>query len=258
MAPVLSAYAARITEATQVITGAPDELVGKLALGRKDVWTYHKKTSGDGTLIGHYTSTEDVSGLITQRKADVETATLALLETGAAAIVDFNAGGAVAKSIADAGRVLQASLDEATTKSAVDAIVDDRVVGDYSSSDADVLQTLYDLLDRQTQHDYGNKSAAFTLDFSNGNGLEQKFTLAASLGADDIGIELPAGPRKVTLQIDQDGTGGWTIPATAWPAALEWGSKGAPTFGDAADASRFVSFHFVGGVLRGHYDTNVF
>ena len=67
-APSLVDYQKRVPEATQTIVGAPDELVGKQLLGRGDVWTYHQKTSGDGTLIGHYTVTEDVTDLIAQRK----------------------------------------------------------------------------------------------------------------------------------------------------------------------------------------------
>lgn len=132
------------------------------------------------------------------------------------------------------------------------------VLSEGSENDAEALEALYDLLDRQSQHDYGDKSGAFTIDMSNGNGLEQKFTLEGSLDTDDITITLPGGPRRVCVQIDQDGTGGWDIPTDAWPGTLEWGSKGAPTFGDAAGSVRFIVFHHVDGVLRGHYDTNVF
>ena len=82
--------------------------------------------------------------------------------------------------------------------------------------------------------------------------------------ADDITFTLPAtsGTRKITLEIVQGGAGAFDIGATAWTVTagtIDWGTKGEPTFGDAAGESRFIVLHYKGGtVLYAHYDTNVF
>ena len=151
------------------------------------------------------------------------------------------------------------SEDEAVLKARRILAIMDHEPLQGENNDTDEVQKIYDLLDRSSEFDYGNQNSAFTIDMSNGNGFEQSFTLTGSLSTGNISITLPSGPRKVTLEIKQDATGGWLIPADAWPASVNWGSKGAPTFGDGADAKRFVVLHFrQNGTIYGHYDTNVF
>jgi hypothetical protein len=90
--------------------------------------------------------------------------------------------------------------------------------------------------------------------------INQRWTLTGDLAAGNITFTLPPGPRKVTLEIIQDVVGGRAIPATAWPAGVDWGSKGAPAFdGLTASQSRFLVLDFRGGTtVFGHYDTNIF
>ena len=90
--------------------------------------------------------------------------------------------------------------------------------------------------------------------------INQRWTLTGDLAAGNITFTLPPGPRKVTLEIIQDVIGGRAIPATAWPAGVDWGSKGAPAFdGLTASQSRFLVLDFRGGTtVFGHYDTNIF
>lgn len=104
----------------------------------------------------------------------------------------------------------------------------------------------------------GGVSGPITLDFQNGDGIYQEFTLNGDLTTDDIDITLPNSPRKITFAVIQDGTGGRLIPADAWPDTVNWGSKGAPTFGGAANTRRFIVFDFRDSVLYGNYDTNDF
>lgn len=127
--------------------------------------------------------------------------------------------------------------------------------------DTDLLyQEFFAILDSLPTHDYGDISGPVTIDMSNGNGLAQTLTLTGDLVADDITLTPPTGSRKMTLEIVQDGTGDWEIPALAWPSNANFGSKGAPSFGEAAGSRRFLVFDFrAGGTdVAVHYDTNIF
>lgn len=193
--PSLIEYQNRIVEATQRILVAPDELVGKLSLGIGGVWTYHRKTSGDGTDISHYTLIEDVSGLITLRKSGVDDTTSALLLAGPLSIADFNADLQVARTIADSGVVLKVSLDAATTKAEVDAITDTRVTGDFMSRKS-VLST----------------ATAYTLTDDDFGGPPLLFNAAAAISVSvDTGLVAPYQPCILIAM----GTGQITIGGTA-------------------------------------------
>ncbi len=127
--------------------------------------------------------------------------------------------------------------------------------------DTDLLyQEFFAILDRLPTHDYGDVSGPVTIDMGNGYGLAQTLTLTGDLVADDITLTAPAGSRKMTLEIIQDGTGDWEIDPAAWPSNVNFGSKGVPAFGESAGARRFLVFDFrVGGSeVCVHYDTNVF
>jgi hypothetical protein len=114
------------------------------------------------------------------------------------------------------------------------------------------------LLDKIPLVDHGNVSTTVALDLHH---TTQKFALTATLGAAAISFAspLPDKPSKVTLEIVQGGAGAFDIPASAWPAAAKFGSKGAPTFGDAAGETLFLVLDFRAGTdVYVHYDTNVF
>lgn len=114
-APSLVSYQNRTTEATQIIAGAPDSLVGKLCVGRNgNGYSYHQKTSGDGTLLSHYSLIEDVAALAAVRVAEVDARTAELI----AGLSDLPTGVA-----------LKAQINAAVNVSALDAIVDNRTVG---------------------------------------------------------------------------------------------------------------------------------
>lgn len=80
----------------------------------------------------------------------------------------------------------------------------------------------------ETFFDAGNSGSAKTLDLANGN--VQKITLTANC---TITLTAPASGayRSLLLYVFQDGTGSRTI---TWPAAVKWGSAGAPTLSTGA------------------------
>ncbi len=101
-----------------------------------------------------------------------------------------------------------------------------------------------------------------TIDWSR---LDHTITLTGNLTADDITFtNLPAAgqARRITLKVLQGGAGTFTITATAWPdtggTSVDWGTKTAPTFGEATDEFRVLVFYYDGAVVTGYYDTNVF
>lgn len=75
----------------------------------------------------------------------------------------------------------------------------------------------------ETYFDAGNSGAAKTLDLTNGN--VQKLTLTANC---TITLTAPTSGayRSMLLYVFQDATGSRTI---TWPAAVKWGTAGAPT-----------------------------
>lgn len=139
----------------------------------------------------------------------------------------------------------------------VDAI--NKLLGNNLAGVGPYYQPIYTLLDDVVEFDYGEVAGAVEIDFN--KSLVQTFTLTGTLASGNITFQPPvAGSRTLKLKIIQDGTGSHGIPANAWPGAaeLDWGSKGAPTFADAADKARFVVLDFRGDKVYGHYDTNVF
>lgn len=101
-------------------------------------------------------------------------------------------------------------------------------------------------------------NGAVVLDFT--VSTVQRWTLTGSLGVNDISFVLPPSPRKLTLRIVQGGAGNFSIPDTAWPASVEWGSKSAVDVSAmAAGEGCFVVFDFpADGSVYAHYDDNVF
>lgn len=150
------------------------------------------------------------------------------------------------------GISLKTQIDAAVDVAAVNAIVDSRSLGDEPPN-----AELMSALDRGAVHDYGDVAGAVAIDMR--LGLDQKITLTGSLSEDDISIVVSSGPRKVTLEVMQGGAGAFGIPANAWPAIAKFGTKGAPSFGEAAGKQRFLVLDFRGGsVVYIHYDINVF
>ena len=86
-------------------------------------------------------------------------------------------------------------------------------------------------------------SATPTFDFTADKNWH-KITLTANITA--ITLTAPRQVGTVVLEIVQDGTGGWTIATSAWPATCKWAGGVKPTFGDAAGTTRLVTAWFDG------------
>jgi len=89
----------------------------------------------------------------------------------------------------------------------------------------------------QTQTTSGT---SVTIDFSAGN--HHIVTLGSNITS--VTLTDPPGPASLWIKFVQDATGGRTL--TGWPANVQWPGGTAPTFGDAANAIRFVSFVYTG------------
>lgn len=108
--------------------------------------------------------------------------------------------------------------------------------GDIVLGESDVTGLATDLSQRatttngggETYFDAGNSGAAKTIDLANGN--VQKLTLTANC---TITLTSPASGafRSLLLYVFQDATGSRTI---TWPAAVKWGTAGAPTLSTGA------------------------
>ncbi len=133
---------------------------------------------------------------------------------------------------------------------------------DLAVSQAADLADLIETLDGNPTEVYPGINAQVTLDWSN---LDHEIELAGNITNDAILLaNLPASgmARRITVKVLQGGIGGFLIDATAWPTsgstAVDWGTKGAPTFGEAAGKFRLVVLYCDGTIVTGHYDTNVF
>lgn len=236
VAPSLVDYQKRTTEATQVIAGVPDSLVGKFCVGRDgNGYSYHRHTSGDGTLLANYTLIEDVAALAAVRVTEVDAKTAELI----ASVSDLHDG-----------VVLKAQIDAAVDLAAIDAIVDTRTVAGEAP-----------IISQTALYDHGNVNGSVVIDLTRSQ--DQRMVLTGSLGANDISVLIPSYPCKMTLEIVQSGAGAFAIAATAWNGganAVDFGAIGAPTYGDAAGAKRFLVFHFNGGssTVYAHDYPNVF
>lgn len=152
-------------------------------------------------------------------------------------------------------QVYFSGIPDATDTTTADALI----ASHDASGVTKYCPPLYALLEDVVEYDWGSVSGAIEIDFN--KSLNQTLTLTGTLSSGNITFLTPVtGCKTLKLKIVQDGTGSRGIPANAWPGAseLDWGSKGAPTFADAADKARFVVLDFRGDKVYGHYDTNVF
>lgn len=94
------------------------------------------------------------------------------------------------------------------------------------------------------EFDNGNSGATKTIDFDV-NGLNQKVTMS-----DDCTFTFtdPLTGEVVLLKMIQNGTGGWTV---TFPAEVDWGADGEPTWITTAGAINIAVFYFDGTTYWG-------
>ncbi len=129
------------------------------------------------------------------------------------------------------------------------------VAQDPAKSLAEAGVGIVPLIDTVAVKDHGDVDGEVTLDM--GKSLNHKMTLIGDLGTDDITVTLPTGPRTMTVEVVQGGVGAFVIPADAW-TDVDWGTTGAPKFGDATGESKLVVIWSNGVKRLGFASTNVF
>ena len=111
--------------------------------------------------------------------------------------------------------------------------------GDQSMGDNDITnaQTVTFGADPDTQT---TASTTLTLDFSSG----QKHRVTLDRDITTVTPTDPVGCGNFVVEFVQDGTGLWDV--SGWAANVHWAGGVAPVFGDAAAATRIVSFYYNG------------
>jgi len=92
-------------------------------------------------------------------------------------------------------------------------------------------------------YDHGNLGATPTIDFSAG----QKLTGTVSASITAITFTAPRGPGNFMLELEVNATGGYTLPASAWPASVITPQGGkTPDFDGSANAKNLYAVYYDG------------
>lgn len=97
---------------------------------------------------------------------------------------------------------------------------------------------------RVQEYDAGNSGAAKTIDWL-ANGITQKVTMTADC---TFTFTAPLAGEILVLKQVQDGTGTWT---PTWPASVEWGADGEPSWSETADEVNIAVFFYDGTTYWG-------
>jgi len=119
------------------------------------------------------------------------------------------------------------------------------------------LAELIVTLNRNSVKMYANVDGAVVLSWAD---LDLNIDLTGNLATDEItfsDLPIPGVARQITIEVVQDAMGGHTIAADAWKN-VDWGSAGAPEFGEAAGKSRIVVIYCNGTKLLGFANASVF
>jgi hypothetical protein len=92
------------------------------------------------------------------------------------------------------------------------------------------------------EYNNGNLGATPTINWNNGQ--KQRGTISASITS--ITFTAPPGPGNFLLKLTQNGTGGYTVPGSAWPSTVRTGQGKVPVVTTVANAVSIFSIYYDG------------
>lgn len=131
----------------------------------------------------------------------------------------------------------------------------DNEIATFDSTTGKVIQANHTVTINDSSQIDEAKTISFDAEYSNGslgatptinwnNGQKQVGTLSANVTS--ITFTAPPGPCNLMLRLVQDGTGGRTVPVTAWPSTVKTGAGYTPPVASGAGDESLFSLYYNG------------